>query len=222
MSGSMLWRFVRKDLYFNRGLMAASSAIGLAGLCLQNLGDTAAYSATIMFVTALILVSVFICMRGIFGERKEKALAFALSFPISPGQYLAAKVTGALTCFLVPGVVLGLGGLVMIELGQIAPGIIPVSVALWLGFLDEFCLMLAVTFFSDSDNWTGVTIATISISTSFFFYFVLRMHSVYATMRGPTAVWSQPLIGVITAELAVMALIAAIVWFFLARKRDFI
>ena len=222
MSGSMLWRFIRKELHFNLGLMAASSAVGLVGMALANFGDAGAYAASVLFVAAMIIAAIFVCMRSIFGERKERAIAFALSFPISPGQYIAAKVMGAMACFLLPSLVIGLGGVVLLGFTRVAHGLIPISVASWLCYLDMFCLMLAATLFSDSDTWTGITTAAVSISTAFFFYFVLRTPSIHSMMNSPTAVWNGAVIGIITIELAVMAVIAAVVWYFLARKRDFI
>ncbi len=222
MSGSVLWRFVGKDLHFNRGFTAGSIAIGFVGLAFVHLGPAGTMPAITLLITALILQAVFVCTRSIVAERKERTLAFALSFPLSPGQYAVAKVIAATASFLVPWVVLAVGSLILISISPIGHGMVPVSVAAWLYFLDEFCLILAVSLCTDSDTWIGLTIASMSVSTSFFLYFIQRIPSIQATMSGPTALWSGALIAILAAELALATLILALLAYRLARKREFI
>jgi ABC-type Na+ efflux pump permease subunit len=222
MNDSMLWRFVRKDLHFNRGLTVGSIFIGFVGLALVDLGEPGAYPAVVLLITAAILQAVFVCTRSVVAERKEKALTFALSFPISNGQYTAAKVIAAIACFLVPWAVIALGGLVLLHVSRVPHGLIPLSIVAWLFLLDEFSVILGVTLFTDSDAWVGAVIASTSISVSFFFYFVLRVSSIHATMNGPTAVWNGAVISILAAEIGVIVLIGAVVSLLLARRRDFI
>ncbi len=224
MSGSMLWRLVRKDLYFNRGLTAGAIVIGLAALALMSFGDAAGNTALILLVTAVVIQGVFVCMGSIAGERKEKALSFGLSFPISTGQYMAAKAIAAITSFLVPWFAIALGGLIELTIAPHAHGLglLPVSVVTALFLLDEFCLILAITLCTDSEAWANVTIVWISTSIAFFFNFILRIGSIYANLSSPRAVWSPAVIAILAVEVGVLVLIAALVSYRLARQRDFI
>jgi hypothetical protein len=222
MSGSMLWRLVRKDLYFNRALTAGSVVLGLVALTLISFGNAAGYVALILLITAIIIQGVFVCMNAIAGERKEKALWFGLSFPISTGQYRAAKAIAAIASFLLPWVTIALGGFVALRVAPIAHGLIPVSVLTWLFVFDEFCLILGITLCTDSEAWTSVTIVWISTSISLFFYFVLRVHSIQANLYGPRAVWNSTVIAILAGEIGVIVLIGALVSYRLARQRDFI
>lgn len=228
MSGSMLWRLVRKDLYFNRALTTGALVIGIVALVLISFGEAAGNTALILLVTALVIQGVFVCMNSIAGERKEKALSFGLSFPISTGQYTAAKAIAAITSFLVPWVTIAVCGLIELRIAPHAHahglglGLLPVSAVTALFLFDEFCLILAITLCTDSEAWTSVAIVWISTSIAFFFNFILRIGSIYANLTSPRPVWSSAVIAILASEIGVIVLLAVLVCYRLARQRDFI
>jgi hypothetical protein len=222
MSGSMLWRLVRKDLHLNRALGVASLAIGVLALAIARLGDAAAYLAMIMLIIAVMVQAVMVCMVTVAGERKEKALLFALSFPISTRRYAAAKALGAIASALLPSGLIAVCGLVLMRFSWLPYGLVPIAAATWLFLFDQFCLILAITLYARSEALQGVAIIWISASISMFFYFMLRIPSVHGHMLAPAAVWSPALIRIMTGEAVFAALVAVIAAAYLGRRRDFL
>ncbi len=222
MSRSMVWHFVRKDIRLNCGLTVSSVLVGLLALALSRFGDAAGYAGLILLITAVIIQGVFICMGSIVAERKEKALLFALSFPISTGQYTAAKLIAAITNFVVPWGIIATGALLMLYISSVQHGLVPVAVLAWIFLFDQFFLILGITICKESDAWHSATIIWISTSISFFFYFILRVPSIHSTMNGSAAVWSTAVFVILAVEIGFAALVAALVAWHLTRQRDFI
>ncbi len=222
MSHSMVWQFVAKDVRLNFGLTIGSLVIGLAALILSRFGDAAGYAGLILLITGMVIQGVFICMTSIVGERKERALLFALSFPMSTAQYTVAKLIAAIASFLVPWVVIAAGGLVMLHVSSVQHGLVPVAVLTWIFLFDQFFLILGVTLCKESEAWHSSTVVWISTSISFFFYFVLRVPSIRSTMNGPIAVWSSAVFVILAVEIGFAALLAALVAWHLTHRREFI
>ena len=60
----------------------------------------------LIWLTTIIAFGVMLAMLGIANERKERALQFVLSLPLSHGDYVRTKMLGLMLCFLVPWIVL--------------------------------------------------------------------------------------------------------------------
>lgn len=222
MSGSVLWRLVRRDLYLARGLTTATVSIVVIAYALLRFGDAARYVALVLLVIALILQGVFVCIMSNRTERAERSLAFSLSFPISPGKYAAAKALSATVLFLAPCVVAALGGLALLHASSVAYGLLPIAVATGLFLLDQFCLNFALTLCIESETWNTALIVWACTGISFFFYFVLRIPSVHTGLDGAVAAWSPALLTVVAVEVGFAVVIAGIVSAVLARRRDFL
>ncbi|MGH8151026.1 MAG: hypothetical protein ACRETB_13770 [Steroidobacteraceae bacterium] len=222
MSGSVWWGFVRRDLYLARGLTAATVSIVLIACALLRFGGSERYVAMVLLIIALILQGVFVCIMSNRTERVQKSLAFSLAFPISPGEYAAAKAMSATALFLGPCVVAALAGLALLHTSSVAYGLLPISVATGLFLLDQFCLNFAITLCIESETWNSALVVWACTAISFFFYFVLRVSSVYTGLGGAVAVWSPALLGIVAGEAGFAVLIAVIVTAVLARRRDFL
>lgn len=220
---SILWRVFLKDWYMARWFTVGSIVLGAVALILASLGPSGAYPAMILMIVAVVMQGTMLCMYGIVTERKERATLFSLSLPLSTLQHAAVKAVALITAFLLPWVILAAAALALLAASPVPDrGIIPVAVVCWVFLLDIFCVLLGVSLSTDAEGWTVATLVVTNTSISFFFYFVAKAPSITSTMRGPVAVWSPQVIAILVVELAAIAVIGALTFARIARKKDFV
>jgi hypothetical protein len=149
MSGSIVWRLIAKDLYLYRWLIVGTLIVGLASILAANAFEEA-YGAVrniafILVVTCVVGLGVFLAIFCVLTERQTRAVLFVLSLPVSPMQYMMAKVGASLLAFLITWVVLT--GTIVASIIAFDPppdGNLPNTVAMMVFFLANFCFLLAI------------------------------------------------------------------------------
>jgi ABC-2 type transport system permease protein len=219
---AVVTRFVLKDLYFARTVIAGAIAIALLAIPLLALGPVGRDAAFILMVCAGAIPASFICMALIVGERKERANLFTLSLPISGRQSQLAKMLAAATAYLLPWTLLILGTFALFGISHAPRGMLPLGTMVWVFLLDQFCLTLAVTMTSPSEGWVTMTIIFCSVSISFYFYLFISMPQIAHQLPGATAVWTPFELKVIAVEVIIaIALVLFALWRVMRRK-DFV
>ena len=128
-------KLIAKDFYLNRWLIIGSTVAGLAGLLIAAEGKVRFNIGMLIWLTTIVAFGVVLAMFAIANERKERALQFVLSLPLSHGDYVRIKVVGLLLCFLVPWLMLSAGAVALIAVMPNLPdGLLPFAVLLC-GFL---------------------------------------------------------------------------------------
>ena len=96
-------RLIRKDWSLNQGAIALYALAAVAGATLAaRPGGMARGLGLTLILNVLIGLSFHLPFGTILGERDRKTLAFALSLPIAPGDYAAAKLFANLLLFCIP------------------------------------------------------------------------------------------------------------------------
>ena len=140
-------------------------------------------------------------MNGVVQEKKDKVILFILSLPVSTTQYLVAKVAANAIAFLVPWLVLTIATIAVIDVSAIPNGILPYWLAVLGYILFYYCALLAVGLVWDSTGVHATAIIVGNISFNFFIPFLLRLPSVSAHAKGPTAVWTGDIVAIVAAEI---------------------
>lgn len=223
MNHSIVRRLIAKDLYLYRWFIVIPLVTGLAALAFTGTDGVSGDLGQILFVTAAIIPGIFIVMYGILKERQFGSLLFVLSLPISPMQYTWAKIGAALIAFLIPwialtGTALGL----MVAFDPPSVGRIPLTIAMMVLFLANFCVLLAVVHSTGAEHWAVTAIVVTNISVPVFLNVAPRLPSIAAGFVSPVPVWSSTILAVLAVEAAVIALSFGLTFYIQSRKRDFV
>lgn len=221
---AMICRLVFKDWYFMRWAIAAYLALGgVALLLVSNGGEGSFYAGCILLFTVLISLGIHLAMLTVVEERTQQTLPFVMSLPISPRDYTVAKVLANLVIFLVPWATMLVGALAVIAGREaIEDGLIPYTAIILTWILVGYTLILAVALVSESQVWAIAAMVVSNLAFQGVLYGVSHMPSIAATMKGNVAVWSPAAVGLLVAELAAVALLLGLTFFFQNRKTDFI
>ena len=225
-------RLIAKDLYLYRWFIAGATLAGSVSLVLSsygpgNAGDGAGVSqgpnlGFILFITTIITFGIFLAMFGVFKEHQEKSRLFVLSLPVSPAQYLRAKLWAALLAFLAPWLLFTAGVVASLTIAGEARGTIPYFVVMMTLFLANFCLLLAVVVITASEVASIVGILVTNVFVSLFMIRVGSLPGVAEYNHGAVAVWSPTVLAILAIEGAVIFAALALATYLPSRRRDFV
>ena len=214
-------KLIVKELYSYRWLLVGVTVAGFAALMPAAGGEIGFNIGFVVWLTAIIAHGVMLAMFGVASERKERSLLFVLSLPLSPGDYVRAKLLGLLACFLLPWAVLSGGalGLILVIPG-IADGLLPYTVLLCVFMLLNYSLVLCAALHISSEAAMGGVIVLTNMSVSLFMMGVGRVPALGEHMFKAQPVWSATFWLLLAAELSATLLALALPLFVAARRRD--
>ena len=225
MNIAMVRRLIWKDWYLNRAaiLFALIGGMVTLGLVAASGGsDIAMIMGMVVVVTILIGLGAVVMVSAV-NERKQQTLPFIMSLPISYVEYTTAKIVGSLLIFLVLWTAMLADMVVTILLAPGFPhGLIPFVVIMSVEILMSTCLVTAVAVTTESQGWTVGVVQIGTLSLNGIGWWIVRFPDIGGAMRSATMRWSGTATALLTAELAVIALVIALTFFIQARKRDFI
>jgi ABC-2 type transport system permease protein len=225
MNWTMVRRLIWKDWYLNR-MPILSSIIGgiatLAAIAAMHGSTIAIVCGVIVVVTILVGMGAMVMMSAVV-ERNQQTLPFVMSLPISFLEYTTAKIVGGLLIFLVLWCAILADIVATILLAPGFPhGLIPFATIMCVEILMTTCLVITVAVTTESQPWTiGATQVGV-LGVNGIGWWIVRFPDIGGVMRSATVRWSGTATALITAELAVIALMIAITFFIQARKKDFI
>jgi ABC-2 type transport system permease protein len=223
-TSSVIGHLIMKDWRLNRPLISLCIGVGLIALVIALYTEGAArLLGSVWFFVSLCILGSMLPASAILNERKKQTLAFVMSLPVSPVQYAIAKALSTAAMFLVPWLTLLISALILIETRHVIPhGIIPMLLILAMLPLIVFCLTSATVLVGESEGWLITVNVVCNSSYWFVWYLLARTPSLTANWRAPVAVWSSAAFIVLSAEIALIAFILVVAFFFQSRKRNFI
>ena len=222
MNLTMVKHLILKDWYFVRGPILGYLAAAAVGVGLVAVGSEQAFLAgSILLITILIAVGMHLPLATIVEERKAQTLPFVLSLPVSPREYIAAKILANLLIVLVPWLAIAGGSLAVAAARTgVQGGVIPFWVVVLTELLAASCLFITVAIATESLAWTVAVTVVSNLFFQAFLYTVSHIPSVAAEIKGPKAVWNRALICILLVEVAIIALLIAAAFYFPSRKKD--
>jgi ABC-2 type transport system permease protein len=225
MNWTMVGRLIWKDWYLNRAPIVASIAGGIVTLAVISAmhGSTIALvMGVIVVVTILIGMGAMVMMSAVV-ERRQQTLPFVMSLPVSYREYTTAKIVGGLLIYFVLWAALVIDIVATILLAPGYPhGLIPFAAIMCVEILMTTCLVIVVAVTTESQAWTVGATQVGALGVNGIGWWIVRFPQIGGAMKSPTVLWSGTATALLTAELAVIALMIAITFFVQSRKKDFV
>jgi ABC-type transport system involved in multi-copper enzyme maturation permease subunit len=222
MTGSIVAQLVRKDLYLLRWIVAGSILGGAVALAILPLGPVAGYVGGVSLICTLVILNIFLVMTSVVQEQKDRVLLFVLSLPISPMQYVAAKVLANTIAFGGTWLVVTAATIVVVDATALPNGLLPFLITV-LGYLLSYhCVLLGVALATESTGWHVTAITVGNISVNFLIPYLLGLPAVIAHQNGPTAVWTADVVAILAGEIAFGAAALCLAIFLRSRRADLV
>lgn len=216
-------KLIGKELYVNRWFIVGGSAAGVASALIATLGKTGFNVGSLTWLTTIIATGVMLALYGIMNERKEQALLFVLSLPLSIADYVRAKLLGLLACFAIMWAVSSVAALALVFMKDSIPdGIAPYVVLLCAFMLANFVVVLCGALHALSEAMTSAVIIVTNMAVSIFMFTVAPLPGINDHMWGPAPVWNSTFWTVLACEIAVLVIAFTLPFCIAARRRDFI
>ena len=216
-------KLIAKELYVNRWFVAGGSLSGVASILIAATGKTGFNVGALTWLTTIIATGVMLALYGIMNERKEQALQFVLSLPLSIGDYVRAKMLGLTACFLVMWLASSAAALVLVFASESVPdGVAPYTVLLCVFMLANFVAVLCGALHARSEAITSGVVIVTNMGVSIFMFTVGPLPGIQQHMWAAAPVWSSTFWTVLGCELAALVILFTLPFFLAARRRDFV
>lgn len=222
MNATMIRRLVFKDVYISRIpliLVAVIGAAAVGAIFLRN--EVSGFIGLTSAFIALIMLGNILPMHTIINERKRQTLAFAMSLPISTGDYTAAKIVANVGTFFVVWAAVT-GALMTIFGGTPYGGFVPFILMASLAPFAAFCLLVTVALVGESEVGAMVVMIVTNVSYSFIWFFLVRVPGIRAALTSPVPIWIGPVVWIIAVELSLIVVSLAAAFYLQSRKTNFI
>jgi ABC-2 type transport system permease protein len=211
-------RLIAKDLYLNRWLIGIALLGGTASLIALSISRAGFNFGLVFYLTTIIAYGIVLVMHAVVQERKDRSLVFVLSLPLSPADYLRAKVLAMLGTFGAPWALLSLATIGTIAITPIPDGMIPYFTVISFLMLMNFCLVLAAALSSSSEPLVTSIIIVTNASVSVLFM-LLANTPIEQAAKHDAIVWLPGALELIAIEVGV-SLAALALPFALRRHRQ--
>lgn len=220
---AMVWKLVVKDWQVYQKQLAGFVAGMLLALGLVGMGTPLMASAgALLLLVQLLVVGTYAIQSSIMAERKLQTMPFIMSLPVTPMDVYWGKLLANLVIYLVP-FLLVTGGLLALILSTPRPdGAVPWLAVVALFMLAIFCVSLCVAIAVESEGWNIFAILALMTLIGPFLYWVSRLDGIVQYLKTDDIVWSAPVLGVLAAEVAVIAVAILVTSWIHARKASFL
>jgi hypothetical protein len=222
MNVSIVRRLIAKDLFLLRPMMVGALVFGGIGITLMPFGETQFFVGWIVVFIAVILLGLLTTVVGVITERKDRVHLFVLTLPVSPVQYLQAKLAANAIAFFLPWTILLAAALTLVAATGIPDGIMPFLVML-LGYAVCYhAAYLGMALVTDSAILSTLVVIVGNTAPVFLIQTFLRVSGAGPDFVPPDADWTGPVLGILTSEIAFSAAVLGIALFVRSRERDLV
>ena len=216
-------KLIAKEFHVNRYIVAGASVGGVLSALIAALGKTGFNIGSLMWITIIIANGVMLAIYGISYERKEQALLFVLSLPLSIGDYVRAKQIGLAVCFFIPWLTASIAAVALVLAQEgIADGIMPFTVLLCVFMLANFSLVLCGALHAMTEAATSAVIIVTNMGVSIFMFSIAAIPAIGTHMFEPQPVWNDTFWTILAIEILTLVLAFIVPQLVAARRRDFI
>jgi len=215
-------QLIAKELHLNRWLMIGAVIGGLLAVYVASTSTMGFNIGALTWLTIIIAVGVVLPLYGVHQERKDRALLFALSLPLSGVDYMRTKMMALMLCFLIPWVALVTAAVLLVVPGPAPDGFLPFLVALCGFLLANFSLVLCGSLLARSESAISAFVVLTNMSVSLFIFSVGGIPEINRYMQGSTPIWNQTVWTVLGVELAVLVLALVMPLLVFSRRRTFL
>jgi hypothetical protein len=215
-------QLIRKELYLNRWLMMGSVIGGLLAVYLASTSKMGFNIGAVAWLTIIIAMGVVLPLYGVHQERKDRALLFALSLPLSCVDYVRMKMMGLTLCFLIPWFALVTAAVLLVVPGPAPDGLLPFLVVLCGFLLANFSVVLCGSLLARSESIISAVVVLTNMGVSLFIFLIGGIPEISKYMQGSTPVWNQAVRNILIVELAVLVIALVVPLLVFSRRRTFL
>jgi ABC-2 type transport system permease protein len=216
-------KLIAKEFYLHRWMIIGSTVAGVIGLLIAAEGAVRFNIGMLIWLTTIVAFGVVLAMHGIANERKERALQFVLSLPLSPRDYIRIKLIALALCFLLPWIVLSTGAVILIAVMPNLPdGLMILAVLLSVFMLANFSVVLCGALHTTSEGAMSIVIIVTNMAVTLFIFLVGSLPALNGQSRQPAPDWNSTFWTVLAVEIAVLLISLSLPYFVASRRRDFI
>lgn len=210
------WQVYQKQLAgYVAGMLLALVMIGSGTPLLASAG-------ALVLLVLLLVVGTYAIQSSVMAERKLQTVPFVMSLPVTPMDVFWGKLLANLAIYLVP-FLLVTGGLLALILNTPRPdGAVTWVVLVATFMLVNFCISLCVAIAIDSEGWNIFTMLALMTLIGPFIYWITRLDGVVQYLNTDDIVWSEPVLGLLAAQLLVIVLAILVTSWIHARKASFL
>lgn len=219
----MVGKLIIKDWQVYQKQLAGYVAAMLLALGLVGMGTPMmAAAGALLLLVLLLVVGSYAIHSSITAERKQQTVPFIMSLPVTPMDVYWGKLLANLVIYLVPFLLVVAGLLALILTTPRPDGTVPWVVVVALFLLANFCVSLCVAIAVDSEGWNIFAMLVLMTLIGPFIYWVSRLDGIIQYLQTDDIVWSAPVLGVIAAEFAAIAMAIFVTSWMHARKASFL
>src|SRR6185436_7171671 len=154
-----------------RKFIAGGAFSGAASVLIATLGKGGFNIGALTWLTTIIATGVMMALYGIMNERKEHALQFVLSLPLSIAGYVRAKMIGLTASFLVVWAVSCAAALLLVFVKDSVPdGLAVYLVLLCVFMLANFAVVLCGAMQARTEALNSAVIVVTNMGVSIFMF----------------------------------------------------
>jgi ABC-type transport system involved in multi-copper enzyme maturation permease subunit len=210
------WQVYQKQLAgYVAGMLLALGLIGMGTPWLASAG-------ALLLLVLLLVVGSYAIQSSIMAERRQQTVPFIMSLPVTPMDFYWGKLLANLTIYLVPFVLVTGGVLALILTTPSPDGAVTWVVVIATFMLVIFCVSLCVAIALDSEGWNVFTMIALMTLIGPFIFWVSRLDGIAQYLKTDHVVWSAPVVGLLAAELAVIAIAILVTSWAHSRKASFL
>ena len=219
----MVRKLIVKDWQVYQKQLAGYVGGMLLALVLIGSGTTLLASAgALLLLVLLVVVGTYAIQSSIMAERKLQTAPFVMSLPVTPMDVFWGKLLANLAIYLVP-FLLVTGGLLALILTTPRPdGAVTWVVVIATFMLVNFCISLCVAIAIDSEGWNVFTMLALMTLIGPFIYWVSGLDGIAQYLKTDDIVWSEPVLGLLAAQLLVIVIAIFVTSWIHARKSSFL
>jgi len=205
---------VAKDWQLFQKQLAAHVLGGILALCLLGHGKPwSFYFGALLLLVVMVSAACFSISTALLVERKEQTLAFVMSLPVSPFDYMVAKLAGNLLTFAVPFGVMVLGTVGVILFTPLPDGLFVYSLLLFGYILLAYSVSLAVAMSVQSEGWNTFAMIGSMVLINPVIMGLGQIEAISSTVREDAIVWSGPALLILSSEILLsLSAIAITAW----------
>lgn len=213
---------IAKDWHLQQKTIAMYVVGGFLALTFISGGEWQFFMGITLLISALIGLGNHQITSSVINERKEHTLPFIMSLPVTPMDYLVAKLIANMSLFVVPWLAVCAATLIVFWISPIPDGFIPITVIIGIYLFLCYCVSWSVGMISESEGVVVFTMVFMNCLIGPVIFTFTRFSGIVANVGAASPEWNAETIGVILGQFIVILLALFTAFYYQARKKTFL
>lgn len=219
----MIKLLVIKDWQIYQKQLACYVAGMLLALSLVGMGKPWSFAVgSLLLLVLLTVIGQFLIQTSLVTERKEQTVPFIMSLPVAPMDFYWGKLLANLAIYLVPFTLVAGGSAALVLTTPLPDGLLVYVLLITCFLLMCFCVTLCVAIAVESEGWIMFTMMALMTLVGPYIFGIGRIAEIGTNLNTNNIVWSGAALGLLAAQLAVIAIVLGVTSWVHSRKASFL